>query len=340
MIKSAKIRFRRRLYEKSYLYISLQKLVIAFCLVAAFLLPNLAGADAEIPNWIKGKIKLWAFDKISDEDFLNALIDLAERGLLRVQDLATTRDSYVLPEYGKTVFVKITGKTNEYRQTSPVFLIVVEPDGLRKEYTVPVLQSGTYSTVIPLSFSSPVGTYTVLAYHGGKEISKSSFYVKQDLAIPSWIKNSAKWFASGEISSDDFVFGIQYLIDRKIITFEGIDSRNVSTDFDVSVDGLKAVRRGTMQNIDVHVSNLAGNIEGATVFVRVEDYGENILEEFEGVTDSNGNYNISWELSKDFDDIETFLVFVDVTDGIHSETKVFSFQVYCLCGEPNCRCRN
>ncbi|MFY9301574.1 MAG: hypothetical protein WAO91_10350 [Candidatus Nitrosotenuis sp.] len=318
----------------------MQKLVIAFCLVTAFLLPNLASADSEIPNWIKGKIKLWAFDKITDEDFLNALIDLDERGLLSVQELTTVGDSYVLPEYGKTDFVKITGRMGEYGQTSPVFLIVIDPDGSRNEYTVPVLQSGAYSTVIPLSFSSPVGTYKVLAYRGGEEISESSFYVKRSPAIPSWIKNSAKWFADGKISSDDFVFGIQYLIDRQIITFEGVDARKVSADLNVSVDGLKAVRRGTTQNIGVHVSNLGGDIEGATVFVRVEDYGENILEEFEGVTDSDGNYNISWELSRDFDDIETFLVFVDVTDGIDSETKVFSFQVYCLCGEPNCRCRN
>jgi hypothetical protein len=106
------------------------------------------------------------------------------------------------------------------------------------------------------------------------------------------------------------------------------------------VNGLKAVRRGTMQDIGVHVSSLGGVIEGATVSVRVEDYGENILEEFEGVTDPNGNYNISWELSKNFNDIETFLVFVDVTDGISSKTKMFSFQVYCLCGEPDCKCRN
>jgi hypothetical protein len=130
------------------------------------------------------------------------------------------------------------------------------------------------------------------------------------------------------------------LIDKDVITFEYVDVDQTVPDLSVSVDGLKAVRRETMQDINVYVSNLAGDIEGATVFVRVEDYGENVLEEFEGVTGSDGKYNVSWELSKDFNDIETFLVFVDVTDGIYSETKLFSFQVYCLCGEPNCKCRN
>jgi hypothetical protein len=299
-----------------------------------------ASAEAEIPNWIKSKIKLWAFDKISDEVFLNSLIDLKERGLLKMHKVTLVHDAYTLPEYGKTVFVKITGRTNDYRQTSPVSLIVIDPDGLRKEYTVPVLQSGAYSTPIPISSSSPTGTYTVIAYHNGVELPESSFFVMRDMVVPSWIKNSAKWFANGEISDDDFVFGIQYLIDRGIITFDHVDAGQIPSDLNINVDGLKAVRRGTMQDIDVHASNLAGAVEGATVFVRVEDYGENILEEFEGITDSNGNYNISWELSRDFDDIETFLVFVDVTDGISSETKMFSFEVYCLCGEPNCKCRN
>ncbi len=320
---------------------SLQKWIIAVSLFVVILSSSqLANAEAEIPNWIKSKIKLWAFDKISDEDFLNSLIDLNERGLLKMHKITPIQDTYTLPEYGKTIFVKIAGRTNEYRQTSPVSLIVIDPDGLRKEYTVPVLQSGAYSTPIPLSFSSSTGTYKVIAYHNGKELPESTFYVKRDSAIPFWIKNSARWFANGEITNADFIFGIQYLIDRGIITFEHIDASQIPADLNIDVDGLKAVRRGTMQNIDVHVSNFAGAVEGATVFVRVEDYGENILEEFEGITDSNGNYNISWELSKDFDDIETFLVFVDVTDGVSSKTKMFSFHVYCLCGELNCKCRN
>ncbi len=319
----------------------LQKLFIAISLLVVILVPSqLANAEAEIPNWIKGKIKLWAFDKITDEDFLDSLIDLDERGLLKMHQVTIVEDVYTLPPYGKTIFVKITGRTTEYRQTSPVSLIVTDPDGIRKEYTIPVLQSGAYSTSVPLSFSSSTGMYKITAYHNGKELPESFFYVKRDVIIPPWIKNSARWFADGKISDRDFLSGTQYLIDHGIITLDHVDAGRILAELSVDVDGLKAVRRGTVQDVSVHVSNLAGSVEGATVFVRVEDYGENILEEFEGITDSNGNYDISWELSKDFDDIETFLVFVDVTDGVLSETEMFSFQVYCLCGEPNCKCRN
>lgn len=314
--------------------------IILFGLLAVSVIFGLQYADAqqaEVPNYLKNKIKLWALDKMSDESFVNTLDELGQRGLLRIKQ-TTVQDSYNLPEYGKTTFVKITGRVNDYGLTSPVSLIIVAPDGLRTEYIVPVLQSGAYSTLIPLYFSSTPGTYKVIAYHNGKELPETFFYAKREVEIPFWIKNSARLWIDGKTSERDFLFAMQYLLDQKVIKLESV--AKIRSDLDVAVNGHKAVRRGTTQDITVYVSNAAGAIEGATVSVRVEDYGEDILEEFEGVTNSNGIYNISWELSKDFDDVETFLVFVDVTDGISSKTKLFSFQVYCLCGEPNCRCRN
>ena len=312
-----------------------------FVLLTVFIGTQSASAqESQIPDFIKNKIKLWTFEKLSDEDFVNSLAELGERGIIKMSKAVAVQDIYVLPEYGKTIFVKITGRTTDYRQTSPVSLIVIAPDGIRTEYTAPVLQSGTYSTPIPLSFSSTPGLYKVIAYHNGKELSESSFYAKKEATVPSWIKSPASWWINGKISQREFLDGIQYLIDQKLIRFDHIKIEHLDSWLEVSISGHKAVRRGTTQDINVYVSNATGPVEGATVFVRVEDYGEDVLEEFEGVTDSNGNYMISWELSKDFNDIETFLVFVDVTDGTSSKTKLFSFQVYCLCGEPNCRCRN
>jgi len=37
-------------------------------------------------------------------------------------------------------------------------------------------------------------------------------------SIPSWIKNNAKWWSSGQIEDSDFVKGIQYLIETGIMT--------------------------------------------------------------------------------------------------------------------------
>ncbi len=307
--------------------------------VVMITLASTASAE-EIPNWIKSKIKLWTLDKLQDSDFIDSLLELNKRDLIKFQKLKPVQNTYVLPKYGDTTFITISGKTGDFGQTSPVSLIVTRPDGIRTEYTIPVLESGSYSTSVPLSYDFPAGTYEVTIYHNGKELAPYYFHVQKNTVIPSWVKSSAKWWSEGKISDQDFTSGIQYLIDKKILALETVDINKIDPGLDVTIHGQKAVRRGTTQNLDIHVENFEGNVEGATVFVRVENYGEDILKEFKGVTDSSGNYSVSWELSTDYTDIETFLVYVDVTDGMSSQTKLFTFQVYCLCGESNCKCRN
>ena len=294
----------------------------------------------EIPNWIKSKIKLWALDKVEDSAFVDSLVDLNKRDLIKFQKIKAVQTTYTLPKYGETKFIKISGRSSDVGQTSAISLIVTDPDGIRTEYTIPVLESGSYSTSIPLNHDSPAGTYEVTAYHAGNELSPYYFHVQKNSIIPSWMKLSAKWWSEGKILDSEFLLGIQYLIDKKILVLDVVNVSKIDPGLDVTIHGQKAVRRGTTQNLDIHVENFEGMVNGATVFVRVEDYGENILKEFKGETDSNGDYSISWELSTDYTDIETFLVYVDVTDGISSKTKIFAFEVYCLCGEPNCKCRN
>lgn len=44
-------------------------------------------------------------------------------------------------------------------------------------------------------------------------------YVNAEL-VPSWVKNTAKWYAEGKISETEFLNAIKYLIDNKIIILE------------------------------------------------------------------------------------------------------------------------
>ena len=37
--------------------------------------------------------------------------------------------------------------------------------------------------------------------------------------MPFWIKNTAKWWSEGQVGDSDFIKGIQYLVDQKIIQF-------------------------------------------------------------------------------------------------------------------------
>jgi len=49
----------------------------------------------------------------------------------------------------------------------------------------------------------------------------------QQLEIPSWIKNNAKWWSEGKINDSDFIKGIQYLIQNGIMKIP-ISSTNVA----------------------------------------------------------------------------------------------------------------
>jgi len=108
-------------------------------------------------------------------------------------------------------------------------------------------------------------------------------------------------------------------------------------ELEVDVSGEKQVRRGTTHFIDVHVTRDEIPVDDAQVFIRIEDYGEDIIREFNGRTNHDGYFVFSWEIPKKFDDIETLLAFVDVTDGISSKTVLFKFQVYCIPGEKDCK---
>ena len=44
----------------------------------------------------------------------------------------------------------------------------------------------------------------------------------QDAQIPGWIKNVAGWWASGDISENEFLTGIEYLINNNIISLSSI----------------------------------------------------------------------------------------------------------------------
>jgi len=42
----------------------------------------------------------------------------------------------------------------------------------------------------------------------------------QDAQIPNWVKNVAGWWGSGDISENEFVTGIEYLINNNIILLD------------------------------------------------------------------------------------------------------------------------
>jgi hypothetical protein len=252
----------------------------------------------------------------------------------------STEPVFFLPKYGQVSFVTISGTTGELKNTNRAFLTIIRPDGKTIESKASVLESGVYHTTLILNQDFPNGTYKITGTYNGVDIPVSYFQIKENTSrkIPVWFKNNAKWWADDKISDDDFIVGLQYLINQKIFQIEYDSETQISQKLYIDVEGISHVRRGTMQSITVSVSDGQKTIPDAIVVVKVEDYGENVIQDFEGNTDVDGNYTFSWEINENADD-ETLLVFVDVTDGFTSASLVYTFDVICHCGEPDCECR-
>jgi len=50
--------------------------------------------------------------------------------------------------------------------------------------------------------------------------SEGVISIDNELGIPKWIQINALWWAGGEISDDDFISGIQFMITEEIISFK------------------------------------------------------------------------------------------------------------------------
>ena len=288
-----------------------------------------------ISNKTLESLILWADGKLEDRSPLAILHEFEKNNFISLK--SNIPQTYVLPKKGQEEFIKIFGSTMDYQKRAPVFLTITSPDETRSNITVQTLETGVYYTNYILSDESKLGLYSITGTYQGAPVSPSFFVVKHSSEIiPSWFAKMVRWLDDKKISEVEFISSLQYLIDQDVIQVSS--SKNESS-MQVKVSGEKFIRRGTTQEIIISVNDGISPIEGARVFASIEDFGENILKEFSGITDSSGRYTISWEIPSNAKQ-ESLLSFIDVTDGINSKSVIFSFDVWCLCGEVNCQCRN
>ena len=91
---------------------------------------------------------------------------------------------------------------------------ILSTEGIDKhEFTFP--SQGTYKLNIAI-FSHGIDDLQTYSGIAGKKFEITSDETS-NLAIPSWIKNNAGWWKEGKIGDNDFVQGIQWLIQNKIM---------------------------------------------------------------------------------------------------------------------------
>jgi len=178
--------------------------------------------ESDIPGWIKNNAAWWAENKISESEFLQAIEYLIENNIMEIsnseiENLPSIIHTYSLPSSRTTEYAEISGELLE-KPEGTLTLTVLKPDKSEETITT-ISRNGFFMTTMALTSESLVGQYQVYTEFENNLILVSAFNVKDadSNMVPEWIKNNAEWWAQDSISDDDFVKGIQYLVEEGII---------------------------------------------------------------------------------------------------------------------------
>ena len=139
---------------------------------------------------------------------------------------------YTAADNHDTSKIKIFGTVEEPRSATWVYLTITEPDGKTSQIKSVVAGGGNYENYI-LVCCNNIGQYTVYAEWKGYHIGTVTFEVVGKLAtitegsevvtqeniqkVPNWVRNIFIWYASEQISEDELLNAIKFLVNQEII---------------------------------------------------------------------------------------------------------------------------
>jgi hypothetical protein len=208
----------------------------------------------KVPTWVKNNAKWWSEKQIDDDAFVSGIQYLVKEKIIAVPKDLITKSKFITfnaEEFtqplsrGETVTVEINGKIENYARDS-IILEIQFPDNQINKQTL-VGANGDYQTLLLLDNQSPLGTYNVKVKYNNKIVDIGKFVLKskyqnteteiENKSMPDWLRNNAKWWSQGQISEDDFIQGVEFLIQNGILT--------VSTDEVKSVEKISEIKEKT-----------------------------------------------------------------------------------------------
>jgi len=127
------------------------------------------------------------------------------------------QDSVELPDIGSIEEIILSGSIEHQIRGTPLYVTLTNPDGTNQNFASTLSNSGGYKSIFTVNSNSLPGTYFIQLSYDGKNLETLSFSVVSE-EIPDWIKNNAKWWADDNISDNEFLDGIEHLIEIKIIS--------------------------------------------------------------------------------------------------------------------------
>jgi len=119
--------------------------------------------------------------------------------------------------------IKIFGTVEEPGSATWVYFTITEPDGKTSLVKSVASGSGNYENYILICCNN-IGQYSVYAEWRGYHIGTVTFEVIEKPAtqegikkVPNWVRNIFIWYASEQISEDELLNAIKFLVNQEII---------------------------------------------------------------------------------------------------------------------------
>ena len=171
-----------------------------------------------------------------------------ERGFLPPQkeqivfeSFAPSSCLYSLPKGGYIVG-SVDGLLSQesYRSGVPVEITIKDPSGIVSTKKIFPNSDGVFSYETVITDETEKGSYVLYAEYGNAKSSEISFYISsygenEQSKVPSWIKNSIKWWAEGKINDTDLILGIQFLIREGILNPQTYEDKTLKNDMGVKI---------------------------------------------------------------------------------------------------------
>jgi len=202
-------------------------LIFSLIAISVILMFSPVLVSAQLPDWIKNTAGWWSDDSLTELEFMQSIQFLIEEKIIQLP----SDTIYKLKEEGKmrtfitpekdNYEILISGQVPNYDPLKSLHVKIVKPD----ESSVGILSVsiGTTDGIFRQSFKiypfSIEGEYKVVAKTDGNEYVLETFIVKKQIRseVPAWIKNTAGWWANGQIDDTEFISGINFLIKNQII---------------------------------------------------------------------------------------------------------------------------
>ncbi|MEM3064978.1 MAG: hypothetical protein QW177_06355 [Candidatus Nitrosotenuis sp.] len=146
-----------------------------------------------IPYWIKSNAKWWADGMISDSDFVLGIQYLIKHGIMQVGQVqqsqivtdGTPKDLGFVKVNGQrfqkqthqSTQVQITGKIEDFKTGTYVYLTVIRPDQSSVELKGILTSRGEFTVPFLIDPGSPPGRYAVVGKYNNEEFGLTSFVV-------------------------------------------------------------------------------------------------------------------------------------------------------------------